>query len=68
MGPLSESLHWKASAPVGAIRPIVLAAATVPATVKKNERRFSLRVVFIGDLFPFAKGGSLRPRRDRRNR
>jgi hypothetical protein len=48
-----------ASASVGAIRPIVVAAATVPATVKKNERRFSLRVVFIGDLFPFAKGGSV---------
>jgi hypothetical protein len=48
-------VHWKASASVGATRPIVVAAATVPATVKKNERRLSLRVVFIGDLFPFAK-------------
>jgi hypothetical protein len=37
----------------------VPAAAAAPATVKKNERRLTLRVVFIGDLFPFAKGGSL---------
>jgi hypothetical protein len=50
-------VHWNAWASVGAIRPTVVAAATVPATVKKNERRFSFLVVFIGDLFPFAKGG-----------